>query len=112
MASLIRKKGQSTLEYAVVLAVVIAALSYFGWGWFRGAYQRKLMDASDEISGGGQFDLEHSTIDVSFNRTVRSTEKLQGTESGATFTTTTHQDNQTTTTDVVTPDLKTRRGEE
>mgnify|MGYP001562334146 CR=1 FL=1 len=80
-----RNKGQSTLEYAVVIAVVIAALVFMGWGWFRGAYQKKLMSAGDDISGGGQFDIGHTTATSSSSSTSTSSDSMIGTGAGASF---------------------------
>ena len=80
-----KKKGQSMLEYAVLIAVVIAGLSMLGWAWFRGAYQKRLKDASDNISGGGQFDVEHTTETTTQTRTSTSTETMTGTATGVNF---------------------------
>ena len=80
-----KKKGQSTLEYAVLIAIVIAGLSILGWAWFRGAYQKRIKDASDNISGGGQFDIDHTTESTSQSRTSTTTETMTGTATGASF---------------------------
>lgn len=109
MKRLIRNRGQSTLEYAVVLAVVIAGLLYIGWGWFRGAYQKRLMSASDEISGGGQFDIRHTSITSRQTRNIVSEETMDGTATGATFTSQTLSDVLNSTVDAQTADLATRR---
>jgi hypothetical protein len=82
-----RSKGQSTLEYAVVIAVVIAAMVFMGWGWFRGAYQKKIMSAGDEISGGGQFDVAHTSVTSSANTSSSSTETMTGSGAQASFNT-------------------------
>ena len=81
-----RKKGQSTLEYAVLTAIVIAGLSILGWAWFRGAYQKRIKDASDSISGGGQFDIDHTTENTAQTRTSTTNENMSGTATGANFT--------------------------
>ena len=86
-----RNKGQSTLEYAVVIAVVIAALVFMGWGWFRGAYQKKIMSAGDEISGGGQFDVHHTSVTSTSNTSSSSTEGMTGSGAQASFNTSQNQ---------------------
>lgn len=83
-----RNKGQSTLEYAVVIALVIAALVVMGWSWFRGAYQKKIMSAGDDISGGGQFDVQQSTVTSTSSRQSSSSETMTGTGTGASFSST------------------------
>lgn len=108
MTMLRKKKGQSTLEYAVVISLVIAALVYMGWGWFRGAYQKKIMSASDDISGGGQFDIEHTTITSTQTSSSTSNESMTGTATGATFGLTQSQNGQSTY-NANTADLETRR---
>jgi hypothetical protein len=80
-----RNKGQSTLEYAVVIAVVIAALVFMGWGWFRGAYQKRIMSAGDDISGGGQFDILHTTVTSTSNSNSQSSDNMVGRSLGASF---------------------------
>lgn len=104
-------KGQSTLEYAVVIALVIAALVFMGWGWYRGAYQKKIMSAADEISGGGQFDIDHTSITSTQTRTSDTTDTMTGTATGANFSSTSTE---SLTSDVSsnTADLQTRRGGE
>lgn len=86
-----RNKGQSTLEYAVVIAVVIAALVFMGWGWFRGAYQKKIMSAGDEISGGGQFDIRQTSVTSTSNTSSTSSDRMTGSASGASFSSTQNQ---------------------
>lgn len=108
MKKITQMKGQSTLEYAVVIAVVIAGLLFMGWGWFRGAYQKKLMSASDEISGGGQFDIDHTDMSSSQTRTSTSTDTMNGTGAGANFSSTSTE-TATLTSSANTADLATRR---
>lgn len=103
-----RNKGQSTLEYAVVIALVIAALVFMGWGWFRGAYQKKIMSAGDDISGGGQFDVNQTTVTSVSNRQSSSNETMQGTGSTATFNTT-QNESVDSTYNADTPSLGSRR---
>jgi hypothetical protein len=104
-----KNKAQSTLEYAVVIALVIAALVYMGWGWFRGAYQKKIMSAADDISGGGQFDIDHTEITSTQTSSSSSTDTTTGTATGATFSTSQGQTG-TSSYDATTDDLATRRG--
>lgn len=46
------KKGQGTLEYAIIIVVVIGALIAMQW-YIKGAYQGKLRQSSDDM--GEQF---------------------------------------------------------
>ena len=73
------KKGQSTLEYAIIISMVIAGLSVMGLVWFRGAYQGRLKSASDDI--GEQFDIDHTLSSWTTSRTSTTTETLSGTSS-------------------------------
>lgn len=109
MNKLRRNKAQSTLEYAVVIALVVGALVYLGWGYFRGAYQKKIMSAADDISGGGQFDIDYTAINSYQNSSSTSGEYITGTATGATFTTSQNQTGSSTY-DATTSDLETRRG--
>ncbi|MCM8801114.1 MAG: hypothetical protein NC912_03765 [Candidatus Omnitrophica bacterium] len=102
-------KGQSTLEYAVLIGLVIAALVFMGWIWFRGAYQKKIMTSADEISGGGQFDIDYTTITLNQIRNSRSSETITGTNTGVTFNTSTTETLNSTET-FNTPTLQARRG--
>ena len=45
-----RKIGQSTLEYAIILAVIIAAIVLIGRGVFRTALEGALNKASNRIT--------------------------------------------------------------
>ncbi len=44
------KRGQSTLEYAIILAVIIAAVVLIGRGVFRTALEGALTNASSRIT--------------------------------------------------------------
>lgn len=44
------KKGQSTLEYAIILAIIIAAIVFIGRGVFKSALQNALDTASIRIN--------------------------------------------------------------
>ena len=107
MRRLFKRNGQSTLEYAVIIAVVITAVVLMGWGWFKGAYQRRLMDAGDDLSGGGQFDDLLSTINVNQTRTSTTNDTITGTGSTVAFHTDTTE-SVTRTGNTTTPDLATR----
>lgn len=52
------KKGQGTLEYAIIIVVVVGALLAMQW-YIKGGYQGKLRQASDEI--GEQYSPTHIT---------------------------------------------------
>ncbi len=93
-----QNKGQSTLEYAVVIAVVVAALVWMGWGWFRGSYQKKIMSAGDEISGGGQFDVNLTNALSTVTRQSNSTENINSLGSTAIFNTTQNEQSTVTAT--------------
>ena len=109
MNKLRKNKAQSTLEYAVMIALVVAALVYMGWGYFRGAYQKKIMSAADDISGGGQFDIENTNITSSQNSSSTSNETVTGTATGATLNITQNQAGNSTY-NATTANLTTRRG--
>ena len=109
MERITKFKGQSTLEYAVVIALVIAALVFMGWGWYRGAYQKRIMSAGDEISGGGQFDIDHTTMTSNQTRNSTSTDTMNGTATGASFSSISTETVRMSTTSN-TDDLTTRRG--
>lgn len=78
MMSKIRFRGQSTLEYAVIIAVVVSALLAIQIYMKRGL-QGKLRDSTDQI--GEQFDAGATTL----NHTVtRSGKTVQQVEAGKT----------------------------
>ena len=87
-------KGQSTLEYAMIIAVVVGALLAIQIYMKRGV-QGKLRESSDKI--GEQFDAEKTDINRTTNRfgtTVETvsagkTTKSSGTLPGSTAETTT-----------------------
>jgi hypothetical protein len=56
---LIKKNGQSTLEYAILMVVVIAALITMQ-SYIRRAYQGRLKDGSDQI--GEQFSTDANSM--------------------------------------------------
>jgi uncharacterized protein (UPF0333 family) len=69
----IRKKGQSTLEYAVVIAVVVAALVAMQ-AYVKRGLQGKLRASTDEI--GDQFSPNHTGVYHNSNSHVSSTENV------------------------------------
>lgn len=70
-----RKKGQSTLEYAVIIAVVVAALVAVQTYVKRGL-QGRLRQASDDI--GEQFSPGYTTSKRKASSTVTSEETVVG----------------------------------
>lgn len=84
------KRGQSTLEYAVVTAVIISALLVMGWKWFKGAYEGKMYEASNQISTT-QFDPEHSTGYSAQRRISNSRETLSSNQNLVNFDTSTNE---------------------
>jgi len=69
-----RKRGQSTLEYAVVIAVVVGAL-IASQTYFKRGVQGKFKQASDDI--GEQFSPGASTYDYTTKSTTKSTDKVE-----------------------------------
>lgn len=70
-----RKKGQSTLEYGVIIAVVVAGLIAMQTYIKRGL-QGRLRQASDDI--GEQFSPGYTTGNYIVNTAVNSTENVLG----------------------------------
>jgi len=77
-----RSKGQSTLEYALIVAVVVGALVAMNVYMKRGL-QGRLRESADQI--GEQFDANNTTIN---RTTTRTGTTVQTVNAG---TTTTHQ---------------------
>lgn len=73
-----KRRGQSTLEYAVIIAVVVAALLAMQIYMKRGV-EGKLRDSTDQI--GDQFDAETTSFDSTTSRTSKT---VQITTGGAT----------------------------
>jgi len=67
----LNKRGQSTLEYAVIIAVIVAALIAMQV-YVRRGLQGRLKQASDDI--GGQFSASSTTTNYSTSLTAVSTE--------------------------------------
>ncbi len=77
-----REKAQSTVEYAIIIAVVISALLTMQW-WMRCGVMGKLHDSSDQI--GDQFNPFAAAHNV--NKTFNSTRTDGSLASGASNTT-------------------------
>lgn len=68
-----KRKGQSTLEYAVIIAVVVAALIAMQ-AYFKRGVQGKIKQASDDI--GEQFSPGRTTANTVTTSNVSSTENV------------------------------------
>ena len=80
-----RQKAQTTLEYAIIIAVVVAALLAMQTYMKRGI-QGKLKSASDEI--GEQFSPSNSTYKFTTNTSITSNDRtLPGSYTAGTATT-------------------------
>ncbi len=62
----LNRKAQSTLEYAVLIAVVVGALVAIRYYMGRGV-QGKLRESTDQI--GEQFSMNHTTVNKTTNQT-------------------------------------------
>jgi uncharacterized protein (UPF0333 family) len=71
----LNKKGQSTLEYAVVIAIIVAGLIAMQVYIKRGV-QGRLRQASDDI--GEQFSPGNTNTDYTTTSNVTSTETIRG----------------------------------
>lgn len=71
----LKKKGQSTLEYGVIIAVVVAVLLGMQM-YLKQRMQGGLRKAADDI--GESFSPEHTTLSSSVSTTVTSTETVSG----------------------------------
>lgn len=81
------KKGQSTLEYAIIVVVVVGALLAMQW-YIKGGYQGRLRRASDDI--GEQY--SPTRISTNYTTNINSTTNEQitgGSLSGGTMPTST-----------------------
>lgn len=75
----LNKRGQSTLEYAVLIAIIVAALVAMQVYIKRGM-QGRLRQASDDI--GGQFSPGYTTGTYTTQSSVTSTENITGVSLG------------------------------
>lgn len=91
-----RIKGQSTLEYAMIIAVVVGALLAIQIYMKRGL-QGRLRESSDQI--GEQFDAENTTINRTTTHVGTTTQTV--TPSGVTTSTTTGEKRTESGSDVV-----------
>lgn len=69
----LNKRAQSTLEYAVLIGVLVAALIAMQ-SYIKRGYQGKLKESADSM--GQQFSPGHTTYDYTTTSTTDSTEKL------------------------------------
>ncbi|OGX19787.1 MAG: hypothetical protein A3K83_07280 [Omnitrophica WOR_2 bacterium RBG_13_44_8b] len=69
------KRGQSTLEYAIIVVVVVGALIAMQW-YIKGGYQGKLRQASDDM--GRQFSPTNTATNESTTITSTNTENWGG----------------------------------
>lgn len=69
------KKGQGTLEYAIIIVVVVAALIAMQW-YIKGGYQGKLKQASDEM--GEQYSPTHVSSTYTTTTTANQQENISG----------------------------------
>jgi uncharacterized protein (UPF0333 family) len=88
-----KKKAQSTLEYAILIGVLVAALIAMQVYLKRG-YQGKLREGADQM--GEQFSPQHTTYNYTTNSFTNSTETLYAQDLGNEATTQTEIHNQTT----------------
>lgn len=84
----LNKRGQSTLEYGVIIAVVVAALLAMQMYMKRGL-QGRLGQAADDV--GEQFSPLHTTKSSSISTNVQSTETVSGGANPITVTANTQQ---------------------
>ena len=77
----LNKRGQSTLEYGIIIAVVVAALVAMEV-YFKRGLQGKIRSASDDI--GEQFSPGYTNANNTTVTTVTSTETIDGGENPTT----------------------------
>jgi uncharacterized protein (UPF0333 family) len=85
-----KRRGQSTLEYAIIIGVVVGALIMMQVYVKRGL-QGRVKQATDEI--GDQFSPTASTSTTTINSTVNSTENVFGGNNAYTKTSMNQQQN-------------------
>jgi len=79
----LKRKGQSTLEYGIVIAVIVAALIAMQTYIKRGV-QGRLRQATDDI--GEQFSPGHTTGTTTLTSTMTATETVTGGNQSETIT--------------------------
>jgi len=89
-----RRKAQSTLEYAVIIGVVVGALIMMQVYVKRGL-QGRMKESSDQI--GEQYSPTQSTVTTTTQSSVNSTENVVGGNNAYTTTATNQQQNRDTT---------------
>lgn len=80
-----KRKGQGTLEYAIIIAAVVAALLAINM-YMKKAVQGKLRDTSDEIGRQFEPDKFSSTVTTQSSGQTTTTE-FRDTENGTTVST-------------------------
>lgn len=88
----LNKRGQSTLEYAVIIAVIVGALIAMQVYIKRGV-QGRLRQAADDI--GEQFSAGYTSTNMYTNVTVNSTERITPGNNSTTRTDTKQTQNRT-----------------
>jgi uncharacterized protein (UPF0333 family) len=94
----LNKKAQSTLEYAVIIAVVVGALLAMQ-AYIKRGISGRLRTASDDI--GEQFSAGYSNITLSTNTTMSTNETATGGALPLTTTVTTQSQNRQSAEDVL-----------
>jgi uncharacterized protein (UPF0333 family) len=69
------KKGQGTLEYAIIIVVVVGALIAMQW-YIKGGYQGKLRQASDDM--GDQYNPTLISTNYTTTLNASSTDVISG----------------------------------
>ena len=88
----LNKKGQSTLEYTIIVTVVVAAILMMQV-YVKRAVQGKARDSADEI--GSQYSVGYTTAYTTTNSDVVSNQSIQGGAGLSTMSTTTNQSQNT-----------------
>ncbi len=71
----LNKKGQGTLEYAIIIAVIVAALIVMQ-NYVKRGMQGKLRESTDSI--GDQFSPKNTSVSTSVNLNATSSEQIFG----------------------------------
>jgi len=93
----LNKKGQNTLEYAVIIAVIVAALIAMQ-GYIKRGVQGKLKASADDI--GDQFSAQNTASNSTSQLTANSTETILGGAAPVTTVVTGQTQQRTTSEDV------------
>jgi len=100
----LNKRGQSTLEYAVIIAVVAAVLISMQVYIKRGL-QGKIKQSTDDI--GEQFSADHTTVNVVYSINSFSNEHITGGNNTSTSTYSNQQQDRTVNETVAKSDKET-----